>query len=103
MEFFEQELVVRVTDEAAFQSFLTKYNGVVVHDGALPAPPSASLKTRVVPDRQWRLVRVKAPMVSLEELAQELAAQGMQGDIRIPIRKPRTSTRWPWTTRTRTG
>ncbi|WP_345457041.1 S8 family peptidase [Deinococcus aluminii] len=84
MEFFEQELVVRVTDETAFQSFLTKYNGVVVNDGALPAPPSSSLKTRVVPDRQWRLVRVKAPMVSLEELAQELAALGMQGDIRIP-------------------
>ena len=82
-EFFEDELIVHVQNEAAFERFLRKYDAQVLDDGTIPLPPpgAPTAERRAVPQREWRLVRVHAPDVDTRALAKKLTDRGHRGTI----------------------
>ncbi|WP_293912412.1 S8/S53 family peptidase [Deinococcus sp.] len=88
IEFFQKEVIVKVTDEKSFGKFLKKYDGVVLNDGTSPTPVLSGAekgnKLRPVPQGLWRLVQITTPAVSMDAMAKRLSKDELKGKIEFP-------------------
>jgi len=86
LDFFGQQFVVQAKNKEQFQKFLKTYNAEIINEGTIPQRKDKDGKllphVRNVTN-DWKLVRIKAPDVTAEELAQTLGKKGFKGKVRV--------------------
>jgi flagellar hook assembly protein FlgD len=81
VEWVADEVILRPQDDAALQSFLQRYDGRLLHDGSLPAPPAGTPaeQIRTLAPSPYRLVRVNLDRIDVTSLTSDATAVGFNG------------------------
>lgn len=78
--FVIDEVMIRAETDEELQSFLDRYNGVVLDDGSVPSLPESEIVVPIERAR-WYLVRVDLSRTSLDDLPANMGAAGIQGEL----------------------
>lgn len=85
-EFVANEVVFRPTSQEELDSFLARYNGVILRDGSLDPPPDVEAVESVQPSGYY-LIRVDLRMSETDDLDASLASVGARGGVELSSNK----------------